>query len=411
MFIIQMTPTSRVIPWLLAAASTVLMIGCAEAPKSPFTTIGQLPAVEKIQDKLAALKLTIPKPGTNIDAPRFVNCMAPLTSRLEPGLIDFLSAVKANTDNVLADIDKLNGLEDHKLFSDHPLISDLLFRLTAAPQLGAPTNIADKIKADLAARREQFKQRFTDEKHLLTADTKQAAELGKTYLTAYFKKGGAQLTSQFIQDPTEQTELKQQAASLLKLKADDPRLDKVLELVNKQLAKSSGKLAQKSAGLVGRDGTQYGFPGIVEADTHADIDHSQIAADTLRILLEAIRDHYAPLPVLPQSTAAATLTNYVIEFGKPLRWTFDKRDPGNFETVTIDEAGFQSIEAHARKAEASVAGAVGKAIRGGSWGSLNNEAVAKLVETAAGVVARHMTERAEWCLQAQTGEAHANTPQ
>ena len=40
---------------------------------------------------------------------------------------------------------------------------------------------------------------------------------------------------------------------------------------------------------------------------------------------------------------------------------------------------------------------VGKAIRGGSWGALNNEAVAKVIETVAEVLACHATERAGWC--------------
>lgn len=400
--------TSRLLPWLLVA-SAGLVAGCAETPKSPLTTIGQLPAIEKIRDRLDALNLSIPKPAANIDASRFVGCMAPLTSRLEPGLAKLLGEVKDKSDDLKANLEVLNGLEDHHLFSKHPLISDLLAKLTTSPRFEGPAGLAQKIKDDLAAHRERFHERLKTETALLAADTQQAVKLEEEYLKAYFKKGGAQLASRVIQDPAEQTELQQQAASLLKLKADDPRVDKVLDLVNKQLAKSTGKLAQKSPGFVGRDGTQYGFPGIVESGSHVSIDHSQIAADTLRIVLEAIRDHYAPLPVLPNTTAAASLKDYVVDFGKPLHWVYDRRD-GTSATVTIDEADFQEIEAHARKAEASVAGAVGKAIRGGSWGSLNNEAVAKLVETAAGVVARHVTERAQWCVKAQAGEAHAATP-
>lgn len=113
--------------------------------------------------------------------------------------------------------------------------------------------------------------------------------------------------------------------------------------------------------------------------------------------------------MLPNTNASASLTDYVIDFSKPVHWVYDRR-AGTSADISIDEAGFQEIEAHSRKAEASVAGAVGKAIRGGSWGALNNEAVAKLVETAAGVVARHVTERAQWCVKAQAGEAHATTP-
>jgi len=384
------------LPWLLTA-STCLFAGC--------TTVGQLPDVGKIQSKLDALTLKIQNSNANIDESRFVGCMAPLTSRLEPGLAKLLSEVKGKTDDLKANVDELNGLEDHNLFSDHPLISELLLKLTTAPHLDGPAGLAEKIKTDLEARRKQFHDRLKTDTALLAADTQQTLKLEEIYLKAYFKKGGAQLVSQVIQDPAEQTELQQQAASLLKLKADDPKLEKVLELVNKQIRKSAGKLAQKSTGFVGLDGTQYGFPGIVETGSQVSIDHSQIAADTLRILLEAIRDHYAPLPVLPNTTPAGSLTGYVIDFGKPFDWVYDRHD-GASAKITIDEAGFQEI-----KAEASVAGAVGKAIRGGSWGSLNNEAIAKLVETATGVVARHITERARWCAKAQAGESHAAASQ
>ncbi|WGS87620.1 hypothetical protein [Methylomonas sp. UP202] len=399
---------SRLLPWLLAL-STGLIAGCADAPKAPLTTLGQLPAFEKIKDKLEALNLTLPKPEFNIDAARFVGCMAPLTSRLEPGLAKVLGEVEDKTDELKAKLDTLGGLDDRNLLGKQSLIADLLDKLTTSPHLEGPAGLAQKIKDDLAEHRKHFKQRVNTEKEFLEADTRQALKLEEEYLKAYFKKGGAQLVSQIIQDPAEQTELQRQAASLLKLKTDDPKLEQVLVLFDKQLGKAASKLAKKSPGFVGRDGTQYGFPGIVETGTHVSIDHSQVAADTLRIALEAVRDHYAPLPVLPNTNASASLTDYVIDFSKPVHWVYDRR-AGTSADISIDEAGFQEIEAHSRKAEASVAGAVGKAIRGGSWGALNNEAVAKLVETAAGVVARHVTERAQWCVKAQAGEAHATTP-
>ncbi|WP_445369260.1 hypothetical protein ACH5Y9_08380 [Methylomonas sp. BW4-1] len=384
----------RLLPWLLAA-STGLVVGCAETPKAPVATVSHLPAFEKIKDKLQALNLTLPKPVTHIDAAGFVGCMAPLTSRLEPGLVKALG-------NLKAELDKLQDLDDANLLGKPSLISDLLDNLTTSPHFDGPAGLADKIKTGLTEHRKQLHERLKTETALLAADTEQVLKLEEDYLKAYFIKGGAQLLSQAIKNPAEQTELRQQAASVLKLNPDDPKLEKVLALFDKQLSKATGKLAQKSLGFVGRDGTQYGYPGIVETSNQVSIDHSQIAADTLRITLEAFRDHYAPLPVLPNTNAAASLKDYVIDFNKPVHWVYDRRD-GASATITIDEAGFQAIEAQARKAEASVAGAVGKAIRGGAWGALNNEAVAKLAETAAGVVARHITERGQWCLKAQQG--------
>ena len=384
------------LPWRLVASTSGLMAGCTDQQKLPLTTLGQLPTFENINDKLESLNLKLPKPESNIDTKRLVDCMVPLTSRLQPGAVKALGQFQA-------ELDPLQDLNAGNLLDKQSLIVDLLDKLTTSPQLEGAAELTQTIKAELAKRRNDFKARVTADSQALKTDSAQALKLETEYLTAYFKKGSAQR----VQDPAEQTELRQQAASLLKLKTDDPRVDKVLDLVSKQLARSTGKLAPKSAGFVSRDGSQYGFPGILEPGSHASIDHSQINADILRVALEAVRDHYAPLPVLPNTTAAPHLKDYVVEFGKPLRWVYD-RHTGHSATVTIDEEDFQEIEAHARKAEASVAGAVGKAIRGGSWGALNNEAVAKLVETAAGVVARHVSERAQWCLKAQTGEAHAS---
>ncbi|WP_426994310.1 hypothetical protein [Methylomonas sp. CM2] len=235
---------SRLLPWLLAL-STGLIAGCADAPKAPLTTLGQLPAFEKIKDKLEALNLTLPKPEFNIDAARFVGCMAPLTSRLEPGLAKVLGEVEDKTDELKTKLDTLGGLDDRNLLGKQSLIADLLDKLTTSPHLEGPAGLAQKIKDDLAEHRKHFKQRVNTEKEFLKADTRQALKLEEEYLKAYFKKGGAQLVSQIIQDPAEQTELQRQAASLLKLKADDPKLEQVLVLFDKQLGKAASKLAKK----------------------------------------------------------------------------------------------------------------------------------------------------------------------
>ncbi|MDD5410279.1 MAG: hypothetical protein PHF31_02530 [Methylobacter sp.] len=62
--------------------------------------------------------------------------------------------------------------------------------------------------------------------------------------------------------------------------------------------------------------------------------------------------------------------------------------------ITTDQ--FQDIAAKAYGAESSVAGVVEKSIHGGLPGeALNNEAVARSIQSAAGVLTRHTTERAE----------------
>ena len=63
---------------------------------------------------------------------------------------------------------------------------------------------------------------------------------------------------------------------------------------------------------------------------------------------------------------------------------------------------FASVNDEAAAAESMVGGVSGKLIRGISWLSLNNEAIAKAIETALGVAARKATEKLSWCLYACT---------
>ena len=141
--------------------------------------------------------------------------------------------------------------------------------------------------------------------------------------------------------------------------------------------------AKHEPGFVSRSGVRYTFPGLsgASADT---VDHSQIGGDLIRIVLEAVRDSTLPLPAVSEATG--------VQLGLPV---FNPADSYWHSTPE----SFMEVETRASQAETSIAGSIGKAIRGGSWGALNNEAVAKLVETAAGVIARHQMERVSWCAQ------------
>jgi len=166
-------------------------------------------------------------------------------------------------------------------------------------------------------------------------------------------------------------------------------------------------------GFISGGGTRYKFTGLAPAGSSVAIDHSQVGADLIRISFEALRDTYLPVPVVKTSTLA-TLAVSDEKFQAVLRkngvtvdtyagpagvWHVGKPG-GNGDTVynyQMPASAFTDAEAQANQAESMVATAVGKAIRGGSWGSLNNEALAKAVETAAGVFARHVAERVGWC--------------
>jgi hypothetical protein len=383
-----------------------LQFGCAIDPKA-HSLIEKSLVLDHIKSRIDNISLPVhlPTQGSipKIDIPRFNSCMAPLSSKLKLGFIDLLHRANDSKDDLdFQLLGKINELDDDNLLTNHPVIEHIFDKLlTAATIDKIPTDIAEKAKADLTVINNQLLDQFRQNRDVLKKDTKQAAERTKHYLASYFKKGIAQV----VQDEKEKAELHNKAAALLNLKVTDPALVKVFAMIDPQLTKTTNKPGQKSLGFIGRDGSQYGFPGIVEQNTQVSIDHNQIGADGIRIVLEALRDTYAPLPVLENATAAATLPDYVIKFDEQgkgsIQWRYDHHDPAKFETIKVDNEHFQTIEAYARKAEATIAGTVGKAIRGGSLGALNNEAVAKIVETAAGVIARHVTERAAWCVQAQ----------
>lgn len=165
--------------------------------------------------------------------------------------------------------------------------------------------------------------------------------------------------------------------------------------------KSSSNSTDKS-GFVAGDGSKYSFSALSNVDGKLSIDHNQIGADIVRIFLEAIRDVFYPLPVSKDSTLALNqkekdeknkiknLNVIVFSEGE------GKEDWEKYKSkITADK--FNKIVTKAKQSEAAIATVVGKAIRGGFVGSLNNEALAKTIETATGVVARLTRERFEWC--------------
>ncbi|MGR8930126.1 MAG: hypothetical protein ACU836_05745 [Gammaproteobacteria bacterium] len=406
---------------------------------SLFSTVGELPALASIRSHIDDIKLKadqkLPKP----DIDRFNKCMIPLSARIKPGFIALASQAKTLKNDIDYDLAaRISELDDIDLFHDSSILGRLLAHLPNAVNLessgtDATTHQQSALAEFSATFLKRFREKFEQGSNEFQNDTKEALDLSKDYLTAYFKKGARQVVAEELSNPEATGKLLEEVGKLLNRKADDPALTKAADIINPQLSKAGQKIARKGSGFVGRDGTQYGFPGVLDQSSPVSIDHNQIGADSIRIILEALRDTYAPLPMLASSTAAenAKLADYVIDFDAHgnlkreadaqehkyrvdpdgqvrLLWHYDHRDPSKVEAIAITEKRFQTIEAHARKAEAQVAGKVGKAIRGGSWGALNNEAIAKLVETAAGVLARHAVERGEWCILAQDDLIHKN---
>jgi hypothetical protein len=146
-----------------------------------------------------------------------------------------------------------------------------------------------------------------------------------------------------------------------------------------------------AAGFVTRTGAVYQFPAI---DARLDplagrvangsqIELPSVAADLARVMLEAVFDAHDRLP------AASGATGLTVAVA-PLRL----HDP---KGSSVSEVEFGEVNRIANQAEAAVSSAVAPAIRGAGWASLNNEALAKLIETFVAVTVRKVTEKATWC--------------
>lgn len=150
-----------------------------------------------------------------------------------------------------------------------------------------------------------------------------------------------------------------------------------------------------NGGFVTRAGATHVFPGIaMTVDPKGDIpigfnkiDLAQVGSDMIRVLIEGLGDGWAMVPGDPKSTG-------VTVGGLP---RYSPPADGK-KGVTPDQ--FVAVNDWGNKVEGVVGAAVGQAIRGISWISLNNEALAKMIETAVGVAARKGTEKLAWCFYA-----------
>lgn len=343
-------------------------------------------------------KLPLPLPPT-VDAVKFASCMAPQTAKLQLGFSRFVDKLDSHSGGKLL-------LAEIGLLDDSPVIDSVL-------------NVRSEVQALIARLRYAIEIKDTDRTKSMSdpavdniADTQQLSidierdmklldDLTRTYLKAYFTKPLSLKPS-----GEDKTKLRADMAAILKRNPQDQKISRLLELLEPQL-KSSTNAGAGFGGFIDRDGSQFGFPGVTTANSSLKVNYSQIATDVMRIFLDALRDGLSPLPVLKNSTAASRQHDFdILQFESPeqpitLEWHMDRQDASKILNISISPQQFENIEAKARQAEASVASKTGKAVRGGSMGSLNNEAVAQLMETAAGVLARHTSERAQWCLLAQ----------
>jgi len=150
-----------------------------------------------------------------------------------------------------------------------------------------------------------------------------------------------------------------------------------------------------SRGFVDRNGSTFRFPSL-SASVQVDPGHpvelamttvssQRVSADLTRLFLEAFFDAAFRVPAVQQATALRASTP-----AAPYP-AFDASHP------PISLEALATVTRTAHRTEAVVTSLVGKAVRGGSIFSTNNETLAATLETAAGVFAKKLVEHEGFC--------------
>lgn len=158
-----------------------------------------------------------------------------------------------------------------------------------------------------------------------------------------------------------------------------------------------GVVKVTSQGFVDRSGNTFLFPGIsaelevspansvrISATT---VDSQRVSADLTRIFLEAFFDAAFRVPAVHGATALRVGPN-------PQESPYPEFD-ANHPTIPLESLA--RVTRDALRAEAAVTSLVGKAVRGGSVFSAQNETLAATLETAAGVMAKKLVEHEGFC--------------
>lgn len=168
-----------------------------------------------------------------------------------------------------------------------------------------------------------------------------------------------------------------------------------------------GVVKVTSKGFVDRSGNALLFPGIspeIEVSpadsvrmSAATVDSQRVSADLTRIFLEAFFDSAYRVPAVHGATVLQAVPNSQ-ESPYP---EFDANHP------MISLEALARVTRDALRAEAVMTSIVGKAVRGGSAFSSQNETLAATLETAAGVIAKKLVEHEGFCYFQVTEERPA----
>jgi hypothetical protein len=168
-------------------------------------------------------------------------------------------------------------------------------------------------------------------------------------------------------------------------------------------------------GFMSRGGQPLAFPelqvtvsvpgGKVE---RPQINYTLVGDDIVRVLLSAVYDSWLGVPAASGATGVNVNANdgggKIVDVGLvPFPPDEFKKAQNRHNAVTPDE--FASIDARASQVDAASASAIGRVVRGGGFISLNNEALASMIETIVGVTLRKGAEKVLWCWYACAAQA------
>lgn len=246
----------------------------------------------------------------------------------------------------------------------------------------------------------------------LSAQKSMAAIFSGAYLKAYFRNGKFVQGAWKLENPLEHMKDLAKATSgadqriiqdLLKVLPPNAATD--LQKIIDKLAKGTiGKVSE--AGFVSRGGDALAVsPLMLTFDatapqkklTVSNVDFDTVATEVVRVTLEAVFDSLNYVPAVSNATGVVGLAKDYKAFTLADFGSITKPD-GKSPVMSADDFGeVERLGATAHSATASVTASL---IRGISITALNNEAVAKMLSSLTGTIARKVTERVGWCYYA-----------
>ena len=320
----------------------------------------------------------------------------------EPAMI----AVHALSDPTAAALDSIRGFASQGATQGpDPVHLSRSASRNFAKYLFDATNVSGwtQLSADLASERDRIRPNSSVDGDgaqtlRLTAAIALTTTIGQ-YLSAYFENG--KFVSLTIDPSKAEATAESELQQKLGFSADQAKasVGDVLKQLTRSDVGSDGLYhvitAKGDAGFVTRGGDKYSFPAISITLTPGagrpvdvtKVDFGSVGADLIRVYLEAVGDTWARLPGVPQATGVTTRL---------------LRSYGTDAAVKeqLDETQFMKVNSLASRAETAAAAGTGQLIRGLGWVSLNNESLAKIIETAAGVAVRKGSEKVAWCIEA-----------